>query len=248
MASSSVQLSAPDRPDGFVQSVSYLTFGRHPLCKNQATIGLVQAFNHYEYAGSDSAVSKIINIRGRESDHERFERLIQPHFDALYRAASRLAMRPEDAEDLVQEVCVKAFVRLSDLETIEHRQAWLLRVLYNVFIDGIRRDKRSPHAETQTVDEVDLPGDPNLQPEVAAERMISLDMLWSAMNILNKEHCALLALHDIDGYTTSELASLSGLTESSIKSRIHRTRIKLGRLLKREVSGRPHLSLVGTQP
>ena len=193
-------------------------------------------------------MSKITNIRGRESDHERFERLIQPHFDALYRAASRLAMRPEDAEDLVQEVCVKAFVRLSDLEPIEHRQAWLLRVLYNVFIDGIRRDKRSPHTETHTVDEVELPGDPNLQPEVAAERMISLDMLWSAMNILNKEHCALLALHDIDGYTTSELASLSGLTESSIKSRIHRTRIKLGRLMKREVSGRPHLSLVGTQP
>ena len=38
------------------------------------------------------------------------------------------------------------------------------------------------------------------------------------------------------------------LTESTIKSRIHRTRIKLGRLLKREVSGRPHVSLVGTQP
>ena len=241
-------MDIPDCPDRFVNSVSYLTFGRHPLCKNQATNSQIQAFNHYEYAGSDSAVSKIINIKGRESDHERFERLIQPHFDALYRAASRLAMRPEDAEDLVQEVSVKAFVRLSDLELIEHRQAWLLRVLYNVFIDGIRRDKRSPHAESHTVDEVELPGDPNLQPEVAADRMISLDMLWSAMNILNKEHCALLALHDIDGYTTGELASLSGLTESTIKSRIHRTRIKLGRLLKREVTGRPHMSLVGTQP
>jgi len=78
------------------------------------------------------------------------------------------------------------------------------------------------------------------------ERMISLNALINAMNILNKEHCALLAMHDIDGYTISELASLSGLTESNIKSRLHRTRNKLGRLLKREFSGRPHLTLVGT--
>jgi len=193
-------------------------------------------------------MSKIVKIRGRESEQERFERLVQPHFDALYRSASRLATRPADAEDLVQEVCVKAFVRLSDLESIEHRQAWLLRVLYNVFIDGIRREHKSGHGESCNIDEVDLPGDPSLQPEVATERMISLDMLWSAMKILNKEHSALLALHDIEGYTTRELAALSGLSESNVKSRIHRTRIKLGRLLKRENSGRPHLSLVGTRP
>jgi DNA-directed RNA polymerase specialized sigma24 family protein len=57
----------------------------------------------------------------RESQY--FARAACSHnFEAIYRAASRLAMRPEDAEDLAQEVCVKAFVRLSDLESIEHRQ------------------------------------------------------------------------------------------------------------------------------
>lgn len=183
---------------------------------------------------------------GRETDQKRFERLIQPYFDVLYRAASRLTSHRQDAEDLVQEVCMRAYVRLDDLETIEHRQAWLLRVLYNVFIDDRRRDRRSPTAGSQPVDELDLPGDAALQPDVAADRMISLDMLWSAMNILNREHCALLALHDIDGYTLDELSSITGLSESNIKSRLHRTRIKLGRLLSREDSGRPHLTLVRT--
>jgi len=191
-------------------------------------------------------MSEIVNLKGRESDQQRFERLVQPHFEALYRAASRLTKHSADAEDLVQEVCVKAFLKLADLEAIGHHKAWLLRVLYNVFIDGVRRDQRTPDAVSQPSDEFDLPGDPGLQPEVAVERMISLNALINAMNILNKEHCALLAMHDIDGYTISELASLSGLTESNIKSRLHRTRNKLGRLLKREFSGRPHLTLVGT--
>ena len=84
-------------------------------------------------------MSEIIEFKGRVSDQDRFASLVQPHFDALYWASSRVAATPEDAEDLVQEVCVKAFIRLADLESMAHRRAWLLRVLYNVFIDGVRR-------------------------------------------------------------------------------------------------------------
>lgn len=194
-------------------------------------------------------MGEIIKFKGRLSDRDRFETLVQPHFDALYRAASRLAATAADAEDLVQEVCVKAFIRLSDLESMEHSRAWLLRVLYNEFIDGVRRNKRSPvdlAGDSQTVEVLDLAGDKHLQPEEATERQISLELLLKAMKILNKDHCALLALHDIDGYTVTELACLSGMTESNIKSRLHRTRIKLGRLLKHDLTGRPHLTLVGT--
>jgi len=194
-------------------------------------------------------MSEIVKFKGRVSDQERFECLMQPHFEALYAAASRLAFTPEDAEDLVQEVCVKAFVKLSDLEAIQHRQAWLLRVLYNVFVDSVRRNRRSPvdlSDGSRPIDEMEIAGDRHLQPEEEADRLISLELLWSAMKILKKEDCALLALHDIEGHTVAELASLTELAESTIKSRLHRTRIKLGRLMQREVTGRPHLTLVGT--
>ena len=66
------------------------------------------------------------------------------------------------------------------------------------------------------------------------------------MNILNREHCALLALHDIEGYTLAELETLTGMTQSNIKSKLHRTRAKLGRLMQRESTGRPHLTVAGS--
>jgi RNA polymerase sigma-70 factor (ECF subfamily) len=194
-------------------------------------------------------MSEIIEFQSRASDQRRFESIVQPHFEALYGAASRLAATSADAEDLVQEVCLKAFIKLSDLELIEHQRAWLLRVLYNVFIDGVRRTKRSPvdlADDSYAAEELPQTDARHLQPEEAADRLISLELLLNAMNVLNKDHCALLALHDIDGYTVTELSSLTGLAESNIKSRMHRTRIKLGRLLKNNVSGRPNLTVVGT--
>lgn len=176
--------------------------------------------------------------------------LIQPHFDALFGAARRLVTCDADAEDLVQEVCVKAYLRLSDLALIEHPRAWLLRVLYNVFIDTVRSQQRSPvniAAGAASVDELELQADKALQPEEQIERLISLDRLRSAMAILDNEQCALLALHDIDGYSIAELESLTGVPEGTIKARLHRTRIKLGRLLQRDMSGRPKLTVVGAR-
>ncbi len=194
-------------------------------------------------------MSRLSDTPGRTTSHDQFETLMRPHFDALYRAARRLASSDDDAEDLIQEVCMKAYVRLSDFKSFRYPRAWLFRVLYNVFIDTVRRQQRSPvsiAANTASVDEVELVADKRLQPEELTERLISLDLLWAAMSILDEEQCVLLALHDIEGYSLAELESLTGTPVSTIKSRLHRTRIKLGRLLQRELSGRPHLTLVGT--
>ena len=57
--------------------------------------------------------------------HADFARLIAPHADALFRAAYRLTGNRADAEDLVQDVCVRAFANLPTLETLERPKAWL---------------------------------------------------------------------------------------------------------------------------
>jgi len=54
-----------------------------------------------------------------DSRNTRFEALLRPHFDALYAAARRMTLSPDDAEDLVQDVALKAFEELDVLEQIE---------------------------------------------------------------------------------------------------------------------------------
>jgi len=195
-------------------------------------------------------LKKIISFPSRKSAAERFETLMQPQFDAVYAAARRITVSASDAEDLVQEVSLKAFLKLDELERMEYPRAWLLRVLYNEFIDGERAHQRSPVSLAESsgnTDESILPADTCLQPDEQADRMMRIDIVLRAMEMLNKEHCSMLALHDIDGFSLKELHSLTGIPIGTIKSQLHRTRVKLGRLLRQKFTDKPRLKIVGGQ-
>ena len=194
---------------------------------------------------------KILDFTGRKAGSHRFERVMRPHFDALYGAAWRFAASTSDAEDLVQEVCLKAYLKLDELELIEHQRAWLLRVLYNVFVDGQRKNRRSPLALTQDSpddESIEVEAGRQYQPDEQVDRMMQVDNVLAAMRLLDREQCALLVLHDVDGYELKELQSLTGLPIGTLKSQLHRTRVKLGRLLRNDTTSKVKLSIVGEKP
>lgn len=184
----------------------------------------------------------------RTSHGSRFTHLVRPHFDALYGAARRLTSSPSDAEDLVQDVCLKAFESIDELEKIEFRRAWLLKVLYHLFVDRQRAKSRSPVDQADTGVDSFNPEDitrSGLRPDELLDRDARVETVVWAMGILDKDDCSLLALRDIEGYSLEELRDMTGLPTSTIKSRLHRTRSKLGRLLSSEAAQKPQLRIVG---
>lgn len=181
---------------------------------------------------------------------KRFEAILRPHFDALYAAARRLTLSYTDAEDLVQDVCLKSFVRLDELDGIEYQRAWLLKMLYRKFIDNQRANQRSAVGQAETgIDSVD-PDELSLnssQPETQVDEDIRIARILMAMKKLNSKHCALVALRDIEGMSIAELEKLTGLRSGTIKSQLHRTRAKLGRILSSDESLKPHLKAIGNE-
>ena len=176
---------------------------------------------------------------------------MEPHFDVLYSEARRMTLSPYDAEDLVQDVCIKAFDRLDELETIEYPRAWLLRVMYNLFVDSTRAAGRSPVDVAGTGD--DSPDPDQLEsdamgPEDEVNREQRIAQVLRAMRCLNAEQCALVAMHDIAGLSIDELCRMTGQPAGTIKSQLHRTRTKLGRLLNNAAITKPHLKIVGGKP
>jgi len=193
-------------------------------------------------------MAKLLKFRNSKSSSDRYEDLIRPHFDALYRSARRFAANNSDAEDLVQDVCVKAFMHIDKFEQIEHQRAWLLRILYHTFIDMRRSQDRAPTHIGQSIDQDDeMPVAENvkLQPDEQADRMMRIERLLAAMALLDKELCTLLTLHDVEGLSIEELSELTNLPQGTIKSRLFRTRAKLGRLLQNNQIGRSKLRIVG---
>lgn len=166
--------------------------------------------------------------------HHTFERLVRPHFDRLYRLAWRLTGAKAEAEDLFQELLIKAFGKLDDLVAIDEPGPWLCRVMYNLFIDERRRFARR---RMHTVEEGMLAGDgiaglpgPD-DPAYDQQRYEKLQQLDRALAQLSDEHRTVVLLHDTEGYTLAEIQELTGTPVGTIKSRLHRARARLREIL-----------------
>jgi RNA polymerase sigma-70 factor (ECF subfamily) len=162
----------------------------------------------------------------------RFDQVIGAHFGALYRAAMRLTRCREDAEDLVQDVILRAMPELQRLATLDAPLAWLLRVQYRLFVDCVRHRKRSPIAliDGEAAVAGALSEDPGPEELTAqSQRHEQLDLVWGE---LNRGQRALLALHAA-GHTLGELEAITGLSRNAIGVRLHRARGRLAELVGR---------------
>jgi RNA polymerase sigma factor (sigma-70 family) len=173
--------------------------------------------------------------------HLEFRELVAAHRPALYRSAYRLTGNRQDAEDVVQEVCVRAYTHLATLRTLEQPKSWLLKIAYRVFVDGTRRRTRSPvHATSEDFDATRCSDEPS--PEERAEAELAERRLLAALAELDREQRALLALH-VEGYTLAELTAMTDLSADVLKARLYRARVRLGKLLAAEERA-PTLALV----
>lgn len=163
----------------------------------------------------------------------RFDTVVGPHFEAMYRAALRLTRCREDAEDLVQEVALRAMPELDRIESLEAPLAWLLRVQYRLFVDGVRRRARSPITRDGDSNDTRQAISQDPGPEELTEslhRRRQLERVWGE---LNRRQRALLALH-AEGYTLAELEAITGLSRNAIGVRLHRARARLAGLIRNE--------------
>ena len=159
---------------------------------------------------------------------------MRPHLDRLYRLAWRLTGQKAEAEDLFQELLIKAYQKLDTLVTINDPGPWLARVQYNLFIDERRRFARRRLRE---VNEGEMAGDGlaslpnNDDPAVDRARYERVRALDRALAQLSDEHRLVVLLHDTEGYKIKEIQDLTGLAAGTIKSRLHRARARLREFL-----------------
>jgi RNA polymerase sigma factor (sigma-70 family) len=164
-----------------------------------------------------------------------FESLLRPYLRHLYQTAYRFTGARADAEDLVQDVLLKLYPRLSELRAVDRLRPWLTRVVYRAFVDEWRRrGRRGEQVEAGTEDGADVASDPmdrlpseNPGPEQEAQLGLDRARLEAALALLNPEQRAVVALHDMEGYSLEELVSVLDCPLGTLKSRLHRSRTRL---------------------
>ena len=175
-------------------------------------------------------------FKSRNRPAERFERLVSPHINALYRFAFRLCQHGDDAEELVQLLLTRMFLKLHELEDVESLRPWLTRSLYNLYVDTYRKKQRMfsvISAEELPDNIVSNDKDPYENVELSQNQQI----INNAIQQLNEDQQTVVLLHDAEGYTLVELSEMLQTPIGTLKSRLHRARSQLREMTEMELSG-----------
>jgi RNA polymerase sigma factor (sigma-70 family) len=185
----------------------------------------------------------VLQKRARQSHANaaaEFDHLLRDHIPALFRAAYRWTGAVDRAEDLVQELLARLYPKLDELRALDRIRPWALRVMYRIFVDQIRRERSSPvqfgtdPPDGGTEEEAQELIDPSAGPAELLERQLTQERVLAAWDRLGEEHRVVLSMHDIEDYSLPELAQIMDVPLGTLKSRLHRARLKLKGLLATE--------------
>lgn len=154
-------------------------------------------------------------------DLGRYRQALLDHIRSIVR-------NPTEAEDVLQEVLVKAHQGIGQLHAEGALTTWLFRIATHLGIDHLRKSARQPQV-AQDVDPKELPseedGIPGLQRMVEQQEM-SVCVQRFLLDLPSVYRTVLL-LHDLDGLTATEIAASLGITVENAKVRLHRARAAL---------------------
>ncbi|MDQ3997225.1 MAG: sigma-70 family RNA polymerase sigma factor, partial [Gemmatimonadota bacterium] len=157
----------------------------------------------------------------------RFDALVLPHLDRLLAFAARRTEVRADAEDAVQEACIRAWLAFDDLRDTGRVRAWLYQILRTVLSETQERHARRRQLVSITRLESaheELVGSARdmLFDQVAAR--LSGEAVRAALSQLPEDFAVAVELHDIDGFKYHEIAEIVGVPIGTVMSRISRGR------------------------
>lgn len=157
---------------------------------------------------------------------KRFSDALVAHLPALRRYAGSLIGNTAQADDLVQDCVERALRQSSQLRELPHIAGWLRRILYNLYIDDLRRNRRKGNEE----DVNEFADDPELSVS-AGDRDAVLD-LSKAMSQLSVEHREILLLVSVEELNYREIAEELGIPQGTVMSRVARARERLRSIMQ----------------
>ncbi len=206
------------------------------MVSNDSEEGTLEAQSQPECTEYDE--SELV-ARARVGDRDAFGKLVWHHHVQIHNMVFALVGDRDDADDLAQEVFVKAYRTLPRFRGRSKFHTWLYRIGVNCALDHVRsRNRRrslAPECERwRDPDQMD-PGIPS--PEASDSRVIRKELqaiLERALACLPPDHRAAVVLRDIDGLHYEEIAYATNCSIGTVKSRLFRARARLRKVLERD--------------
>lgn len=173
--------------------------------------------------------------------HSAFEKAILPHLDAAHNLARWLTRNDQDAEDIVQEACVRALKYFAGYNGGDPK-AWLLAIVRNTSYTYLRRHRS--HELTLPFDDdiLNLVSDA-YNPETLFLKSVDAAEVEYAMGTLPVEFREVIVLREMEGLSYKEIAEVSEIPVGTVMSRLARARRRLQRCLSESDAKGTHREL-----
>ena len=171
-----------------------------------------------------------LTLVGKDQEEKLIiEEILIKHLDSMYSTALRLTKNKEKAEDLVQDVCLRAFRYFDQLRSNNKLKAWLFKILMNTFINKYRkRIKEPPLIEIELSESLLESASAlyrhNSNPEEILIKSSLDEEIKEALDNLHVDLRLVLWLSDVEGFTYEEIKEILRCPIGTIASRLYRAR------------------------
>lgn len=182
--------------------------------------------------GTPDAENELL-VRARAGDEDAFADIVTLHADRVYRALRHFGLDGVEAEEVAQEVFLRAWRALGSFEGRARLSTWLHKIAFNEAQRRLSQGPPIPLEAGQAGEDLvaRLPAAARLGPEARALEHEFAAVLDRALGQLPPERRTAVILRDIQGLSTQAAAEVVGIRQLSFKSRLHRGRMQLRALL-----------------
>jgi len=175
--------------------------------------------------GTARSEDSLLVARVKTGDTKAFERLVAKHSNWLFVYVFNMTLNPADTEDVLQDVWARIHVALERFRGQSEFGTWLRSIAHNMTLNFLKKrklrtmvslDEPNPDSEQTILDRVSA----GSSPDEEAGRTDLRKRLDAALHELSAEHRAVVTMFDIQGMAHAEIASILGISEGTVRSRL----------------------------
>lgn len=168
-------------------------------------------------------------------DRDQFTEKVLENEQSMYRIAKSLLFRDEDCGDAMQNAILRAYEHLPDLKEESRFRSWLLHILVNECYQILRQRKRTEGRQEKLEWEDAPDGQRTPQNGLAGGLPGSVEYseLYRAIRNLKETHRVPFVMFYVEGFSVREISEMIGVSESAVKTRLHRGR----KILQEDLKG-----------
>ena len=179
-------------------------------------------------------LDKVLIKKTLAGSHQAFELLIERYQDFVFTLCLRVLKSREEAEEVAQDVFLKVFDKLSTFKQESSFSTWLYTLAYRTALDRLKTKKQTTYSLESEKGPLHIPTARSNEAGFSVEQKDLKKMLNIALDQLPETDASIISLFYLQDQSVKEIASVTGLSITNVKTKLFRSREKLRVLLTKD--------------